>query len=235
MNCSECFTGELPEPLSDYQLCELFVKYNSGDIKAKEKLAKHNVAIVLCQVLKKFSTTVDYAQSDLVSVGNIGLMKAIDTYDISRNVSFLTYALKCIDNEILQFLGKLKKYQNIDSLDELVISSKLDEYSDIITDEKDVIENYEDLEINFIIRQTVDALPERNREIIKLYFGFYDDKAYSQMEIANMFSISQPRVSRIIKKTVNDLSLKLQKDGIIELNSVKDGNETKNLVKKQMF
>ena len=121
MNTEELFldANDLPKPLSKDELSELFDKIKLGDEEAKNKVIEHNIRLVLYEVTKKFRT-VNYDKKDLISIGNVGLIKAVLTFDKSRNMEFATYAVKCIDNEILQFLRKLKKLQNIDSLDRTI-------------------------------------------------------------------------------------------------------------------
>lgn len=104
MNTEELFldANDLPKPLSKDELSELFDKIKLGDEEAKNKVIEHNIRLVLYEVTKKFRT-VNYDKKDLISIGNVGLIKAVLTFDKSRNMEFATYAVKCIDNEILQF------------------------------------------------------------------------------------------------------------------------------------
>lgn len=221
MNTDDLFMNgyKIPDPLSNQEVDELLEKIKQGDECAKEKLAKHNIRLVLFEVMRRFKT-VEYDKKDLVSVGNIGLMKAIATFDISRKVKFSIYAVKCIDNEILTFLRKLKKERNVDSLDETIGYDKNGselKIEDIVSDKTDIVEDYINDETYQAIRQLVNDLPNRDKEIIMLYFGFYGDKTYTQTEIANMLSLTQSHVSRLIKKNVKRLSQQLQKKGFIEL------------------
>ena len=112
MNTEELFldANDLPKPLSKDELSELFDKIKLGDEEAKNKVIEHNIRLVLYEVTKKFRT-VNYDKKDLISIGNVGLIKAVLTFDKSRNMEFATYAVKCIDNEILQFLRKLKNFK----------------------------------------------------------------------------------------------------------------------------
>ena len=112
----------LPKKLSSSETQELFIKMKNGDIQAKEKLATHNIRIVLYEEIKKFRYT-EYDPKELVSVGNVGLMKAINTYDITQNACFFTYAQKCIDNEILYFLRENKKNSSNFSLEYVLTES----------------------------------------------------------------------------------------------------------------
>lgn len=204
MNMESLLFGgkELPKTLSKYEVSELIEKIKQGDEKARKKLIEHNIRLVLYEVNHRFKS-VEYDKNDLVSIGNIGLMKAITTFDASKKVEFSTYATRCIDNEILMFLRKLKKNQNVDSLDRIIRHDKdgnEKKLEDIISDDIDITESYTDNETYQIIRQIVKDLPERDRQIIMLYFGFYNGKTHTQKEIAKELGISRSYVPRLIKK-----------------------------------
>ena len=221
MNTDELFIDghKLPKPLSKQEVYELLEKIKQGDELAREKLVEHNIRLVLYEVTGRFKS-VEYDKKDLVSIGNVGLMKAITTFDTSKKVEFATYATRCIDNEILMFLRKLKKDQNVDSLDRTINHDKDGnelKIEDTISDETDIVEEYTDNETHQIIRQIVKDLPDRDRKIIMLRFGFYNDKTHTQKEIADMMSISQSYVSRLITKIVKKLGQQLQQKGVIEL------------------
>ena len=221
MNTDELFIDgyKLPKPLSKQEVYELLEKIKQGDELAREKLVEHNIRLVLYEVTGRFKS-VEYDKKDLVSIGNVGLMKAITTFDTFKKVEFATYATRCIDNEILMFLRKLKKDQNVDSLDRTINHDKDGnelKIEDTIIDETDIVEEYTDNETHQIIRQIVKDLPDRDREIIMLHFGFYNDKTHTQKEIADMMSISKSYVSRLITKIVKKLGQQLQQKGVIEL------------------
>ena len=221
MNTNELFIDghKLPKPLSKKEVYELLDKIKQGDEKARAKLVEHNIRLVLSEVTGKFST-VEYDKKDLVSIGNVGLMKAITTFDTSKKVEFSTYAIRCIDNEILMFLRKLKKYANDDSLDRTINHDKDGnelKIEDTLSDDIDIVEEYTDNETHRIIREVVKDLPERDRKIIMLHFGFYNDETHTQREIAEMLSISQSYVSRLITKIVKRVGKILEEKGLIEL------------------
>lgn len=221
MNDNEWFIGgyKLPKSLSKQEVYDLLEKIKQGDERARKKLAEHNVKLVLYRVKTRFKS-VEYDKKDLVSIGNVGLMKAITTFDTSKKVEFATYAIKCIDNEILMFLRNLKKDQIVDSLDRTINYDKDGnelKIKDIISDETDLVDEYADNETCQILRQIIKNLPDRDREIIMLYFGFYNDKTHTQEEIADMMSISRPYVSFLISKSLKTLGQQLQQKGVIEL------------------
>ena len=221
MNYDELFidSHKLPEPLSKRETYGLLERIKQGDNEALAKLVEHNIRLVLYQVENRFKT-VQYDKKELVSIGNIGLMKAVTTFDVSRNVEFSTYATRCIGNEILMFLRNLKKYASDASLNEAIYHNKDGDeikIEDTLSDDIDFVEEYIDNETHLMIREIVNELPERDRKIIILYFGFYDNKRHNQYEIANMLSISQSYVARLIKRIVSQIGMRLEKKGLIEL------------------
>ena len=125
MNTSEIFLNidNLPGILNKSQLYELLEKAKANDKTAIKTIVEHNIRLVLYEVTNRFKS-VEYDRKDLVSVGNVGLMKAILTFDRSRNVEFVTYAIRCIDNEILIFLRDVAKNQNVDSLERAIKQDK---------------------------------------------------------------------------------------------------------------
>ena len=210
-------TNELPQLLPKSQINELLDKVKQGNKDAIKMIAEHNIRLVLYQVNNRFKF-VEYAKEDLVSIGNIGLMKAVITFDKSKKVEFSTYAIRCVDNEILMFLRNLKKDQKLDSLNKTIYNKEGQELKieDIISDETDIVEDYEKKITYKIIREMVKGLPDPDREIIILYFGFHNDEVYNQKEIADMMSISQSKVSRLIKKILKEIEIQLKDCGVIE-------------------
>lgn len=212
--------SKLPNALSKQDSYKYLQKYHNGDKFAREILIKHNIRLVLYQVVKKFSNT-QFEQKELVSIGIIGLIKSIDTFDITKCYEFTTYATKCINNEILMFIRKNKKYINDSSLDSVVSINKDGEYLTILDtltdDRKDFVSCYEDNLIYQIIRVIVSKLPKREKTIVMLYFGFKDNKIYNQCEIAEKLNLSQPYVSRLLNKTLEEITNYLVDNGLIEI------------------
>lgn len=221
MHTYDLFLGgyNLPKPLSKQEVYELLEKIKQGDEQAKTKLVEHNIRLVVYQVTKRFST-VEYDKKELVAIGNIGLIKAISTFDTSKKIEFTTYATRCIDNEILMFLRTLKKHSNVDSFDRIINRDKEGNelrIEDILRDDTDIVEEYTDNETYKIIRQIVNELPDRDRKIIMYYFGFCNNKLYNQQEISDILSISQSYTSKLITKIVNRIGKQLEQEGLIEL------------------
>lgn len=210
----------IPKKLPKEEMYKLITKMSQGDLNARQKLIEHNIRLVIHQVQGRFNT-LDYDKRELVSIGILGLVKAIDTYDLSKKVEFSSYAIRCIDNEILMFIRKINKEKVVDSLDKPINGDdpgKEIKLEDTISSDVDIETSYEDKEVYTIIRKIVYSLPERDREIIMLYFGFYNDKVYKQREIAEKLNLSRSYVSRLIDGIVNDMRLKLEELGIVDSN-----------------
>lgn len=225
MNTDELFinSDKLPDPLPNSRLYELLDKINQDDDEEAIKIVvEHNIRLVLYEVTNKFRI-VEYDKKDLVSVGNIGLFKAIKSFDTSKKISFSTYAMKCIDNQILDFLKRIKKNQNVDSLDKTFIRDKEGKELSIaqtISDETNVFDNCEKKETYQSIRKILKELPDRDRQIIMLQFGFYNNKIYTQTEIANMLSISQPRISKLTAKIVKEIGQQLNEKSVAKIKTI---------------
>lgn len=231
MNTEELFINEnnLPEPLPKKEIYELIKKMNQGDEEAKAKIVEHNLRLVRYEVMHRFSN-VQYDKKELMGIGILGLMKAIAHFDIEKDVKFASFATRCIDNEILMFLRKLKK-QSLDvSLDEPLSideDGKTLNIEDILSNDINILQEYTDNETHKRLREIILDLPKREKEIVMLFFGFYNDKQYTQKEIASMLNLSQSYISRLIKKIVKKLGIKLKDEGIVELNNQRKKNSKK--------
>lgn len=203
----------LPEPLDPEEEKILVAKYIQGDSNARTKLIEHNLRLVV-YIAKKFeNTNVDI--EDLISVGTIGLIKAVNSFDDSKQIKLATYASRCIENEILMHLRKVVKTRNELSLDEpLNVDGEGNVLllSDVLGTESDVI--YKDLESDVekdILIASFNKLPPRERQIVKLRFGILGSPQKTQKEIADMFGISQSYISRLEKKVINKLKKEMSK------------------------
>ncbi len=231
MNADELFIDayKLPKPLNKSEIYELFRKMEQGDQTAKEKIAMHNIRLVIYEVVNKFKFA-KYDKKDLISIGNIGLMNAINTFDISRNVEFATYATRCIDNEILMHLRNTKKDKDLDSLDRTINYSNDGnelKLKDVLKDNTNIEDDYTHNEVHSILRNAINNLSDRDRQIIMMSFGFYDDYRYTQYEIAQKLNLSQSYVSRLIDKIVKRLGNNLKEQGVIELREHKSTKSIK--------
>ena len=210
---------ELPNVLSEEQTIEYFKHYQNGDLEARDLLIKHNIKLAIYHVYTYFSDS-EYEIEDLIAIALIGLINAVNTYNLEKKVKFQTYASKCMFNEITVFLRRNNKHANIRSLNETISeeeNGKEISLIDSIADEKvDVSSECVRKVINLEILQEVENLVGRNKEIIKLYYGFYDNRCYTQKEISEKFGITRQNVSMIITKELKKISKRLERKNILE-------------------
>ena len=200
----------LPEPLNarEEQAC-IETMQDHQDKEAKEKLIAHNLRLVV-YIAKKFDNT-KVGTEDLISIGTIGLMKAINTFDASKSIKLATYASRCIENEILMYLRKNNKQKLEVSIDEpLNVDWDGNELllSDILGTDEDVI--YRDLETQAdlkLLHQALKTLNGREKMIIELRFGLHskDGEELTQKQVADLLGISQSYISRLEKKIMKRL------------------------------
>ena len=200
-------TDKLPEPLSKEAEEFYLVMAQDGDIMAKDKLIEHNLRLVVFLAKKYENVKVDL--EDLVSIGTIGLIKAINTYSMDKNIKLATYASRCIDNEILMYLRKNKKRNSEVSLDEsLSFDAEGNELhlEDIIGTEPDIVpRNVEEKDDKKLMIEEINKLNERDKEIMTLRYGLFGNAEKTQKEVADMLGISQSYISRIEKKVIRKL------------------------------
>ena len=208
----------LPKPLPNDELKKILEECSKGSKEALELLIVHNIRLVVHEISKKFNTF-NYDQNDLFQVGAIGLIKAAKTFNISKGINFSTYAVRCIDNEILMFIRKIKSIPTMQSLDTplyLEGNSKNAKIDSIIDTEMDFVNDYENKEIYSYIRYFITTLKERDQKIITMYFGFNNNEIYSQNEIANILHISRSNVSKIIQINLKKLKESLEQKEFFE-------------------
>ena len=185
----------------------------TDDPKGREKLIVHNLRLVV-YIAKKFEST-GICVDDLVSIGTIGLIKAVNTFSPEKNIKLATYASRCIENEILMFLRKSSQHRNDISIDEpLNIDWDGNELllSDILgTDEDTVNSSIEDDAEKAVLRETVASLPQRERIIMEMRFGMKTGKEMTQKEVADVIGISQSYISRLEKKIIKKLKKELDR------------------------
>ena len=197
----------LPNPLDADEEARLLEASASGDSEARNKLVEHNLRLVV-YIAKRFDNT-GMDMEELVSVGTMGLIKAVRSYNGDKKIKLATYASRCIENEILMYLRKMVKTRNEVSLDEPLNvdweGNKL-LLSDVLgTDGGEVYKEMEaDVEKN-ILREIFSKLDERDRAIICMRYGLYGVKERTQKEIADMMNISQSYISRLEKKIIDKL------------------------------
>lgn len=203
----------LPDKLSDEELNNYFLDMKNGDYSAREKIIEHNLSFVIYEVNSKFSNTL-CDKDDLVSAGIIGLIKAIDNYDGTKNSKFATYASKCIDNEIRMSLRNVRKHLNLLRLDDYVNCVSDTTFVELLCDEKDFFENVFTKEEYEIVRKIISELPFKEKIIVEMYFGF-NGRKYTQVEIAKEVNISQSYLSRVIKDILNKIKNRLIEEHVI--------------------
>ena len=198
---------KLPEPLTKEEELRLVLLAENGDVMARDKLIEHNLRLVVFLAKKYENTKVDL--EDLVSIGTIGLIKGVNTYNHTKNIKLATYASRCIDNEILMFLRKNKKRRGEVSLeDSLSYDAEGNELhlEDILGTENDVVTKglEEELDRNSVLSE-IAKLKGRDKEIMVLRYGLNNNKELTQKEVANLLNISQSYISRIEKKVIRKL------------------------------
>lgn len=198
--------SSFPMPLSKEKEKFYLDKAESGDKEAKDILIKHNLRLV-AHVAKKYA---NYGDNDeLISVGSIGLIKAVSTYNQGKGTGLATYASRCIENEILMMLRASKKHKNNVSLSEPIgVDKEGNELTviDMIADDKDVIDDVErDILMERLVEVTKVCLDKREYDIIKHRYGLDGNGALTQREVANMFGISRSYISRIEKKALEKI------------------------------
>lgn len=203
--------GSFPKPLSKKEEEEQLRLLMDGDRSARDVLIERNLRLVAHIVKKYYALSGN--QDDLVSIGTIGLIKAVDTFDVDKNIKLSSYASRCIENEILMYFRNQKKTSLDVSLDEAIDTDKDGNpltLMDIISTEDNIIDEI-DLKINSEkIRSYVRLLPKRERDIIVMRYGLNGEKPLTQREVAKHLNISRSYVSRIEKKTLKELKGKLK-------------------------
>ena len=200
--------NSFPKPLSAKEEQEEFIKFHrDGDINARNKLVNHNMRLVAHIIKKYYSNYSD--QEDIISIGTIGLIKAINTFDYTKGTRLATYASRCIENEIFMHFRTLKKNANEVSMNEPIdVDSEGNPltFSDIIYDEKSV---FDDVDLKMKTEKLYEYIEQikdqRKKKILIMRYGLYDTKPYTQREIAKELGISRSYVSRIETKAIDEL------------------------------
>lgn len=202
-----------PKPLTAEQEKEELEKYWAGDEKAKEILINHNLRLV-AHIVKKYSNST-YEADDMISVGTIGLIKAINTFSSEKGTQLSTYAARCIENEILMLLRSGKKHKGVASLNEQLGKDKEGNeicLMDVVgSDENALIQSVENnIMLQNMLTLIKENLPEREYKIIKMRYGFEGEIAQTQREVAEKLNISRSYISRLEKKVIDFLKEKTQ-------------------------
>ena len=194
--------SSFPRPLSAAEERECLDRLAQGDPEARNTLIEHNLRLVAHIVKKYYAQSVD--QDDLISIGTIGLIKAVNTFRPDRNIKLATYSSRCIENEILMHISKIANQKTEVSLDE-PINTDWDGnellLSDVLgTDGDIVMRPLEDDVDHQLLRQALGRLPEREKQIVSMRFGLGGRQEKTQKEVADIMGISQSYISRLEKR-----------------------------------
>lgn len=203
----------LPPPLSQEEEKKLLIRLPKGDKSARAMLIERNLRLVV-YIARKFENT-GINIEDLISIGTIGLIKAINTFDTDRKIKLATYASRCIENEILMYLRKNNKTRSEMSFDEpLNIDWDGNELllSDVLGTEIDIITKNLDSEVDKeLLRSALTELKDREKQIMELRFGLVGEEGKTQKDVAEMLGISQSYISRLEKKIIKRLKKEFKK------------------------
>lgn len=203
----------LPPPLKKSEEEQCFARIEAGDESAREELIVHNLRLVV-YIAKKFENS-SVPLEDLISIGTIGLIKAVKTFRPDKNIKLATYASRCVENEILMYLRKIGGIKGEISLDEplntdwdgneLLLGDVLATFADSVSFD---IETEDEIRV---LMECICTLPEREKEIIIMRFGLGGSREYTQKEVADCFGISQSYISRIEKRIIEKLKESIEK------------------------
>ena len=208
--------ASFPKPLNEDEEIYYIERYKKGDTEARNILIEHNLRLV-AHVAKKYTSSGRLASGDfddIISIGTIGLIKGIDSFNTDKNVRLATYAARCIENEILMYIRSSKKYSNDMFLQDPVghdFDGNGITVMDIVKTDDDPVpdEVGTKLEINRMFEGIDDVLDEREKQIIEMRYALGGGEEITQREIAKMFGISRSYVSRIEKKALKKISAKM--------------------------
>ena len=197
----------LPPPLKGPQEQQALEQLSAGDQEAKRTLIEHNLRLVVF-IARRFENT-GIGLEDLISIGTIGLIKAISTYRLDRNIRLATYASRCIENEILMHIRKISNQRTEVSLEEPInMDGEGNELllADILGTEDDiVVRPLEEAVDRRLLREALENLPEREKEIVTMRYGLGGRKELTQKEVAGKMGISQSYISRLEKRIMTKL------------------------------
>lgn len=203
----------LPPPLTKEEERKIMEKIERGDDAAREPLIVHNLRLVV-YIAKKFENS-GVPTEDLISIGTIGLIKAVNTFCPSRNIKLATYASRCIENEILMYLRKTSVLKTEVSIDEpLNVDWDGNELllSDVLGSDADVVgQPIEKEDERQLLLSLIEALGERERTIMKMRFGIGGMREHTQKEVADILGISQSYISRLEKRILQKIKREMEK------------------------
>lgn len=200
-------SNAFPKPLKAEQEKELLNAWKGGDEAARQKLIEHNLRLV-AHIVKKFENS-GPDRDDLISIGAIGLIKAINTFDTDKNIKLATYAARCIENEILMHLRATKNSRTEVSLNDPIGADKEGNQITLMetlgSDEGEILEEVENKDDERLLRLSIKHLSPKEKYIITLRYGLEGCEEHTQREIAKQLGISRSYVSRIEKRALQKL------------------------------
>lgn len=204
--------GSFPRPLSQKEEREYLERAAAGDVQARNVLIERNLRLVAHIMKKYYTATAD--QEDLISIGTIGLIKGIETFDLRKGARLATYAARCVENEILMYFRSQKKTAGDISLSDCIETGKDGtalSVQDVVASDEDLFEELARKEINGKLYRALDrVLTPRERRVICLRYGLGAERPQKQQEVANALGISRSYVSRIEKKALEKLRAALE-------------------------
>ncbi len=212
-----CGNGSFPKPLSAKEEKEYLIKAKDGDISARNKLVEHNLRLV-AHIIKKYYSSIN-DQDDLVSIGTIGLIKAINTFDINKNIKLSSYASRCIENEILMYFRNLKKTSQDISLNEAIDTDKDGNplsLIDVLSTDDNIIDSLNTkLNLKKLYSYINSELDDREKQVINLRYGLNGNEPITQREVAEILGVSRSYISRIETKALKTLRRKYERSSNI--------------------
>ena len=199
--------GSFPQPLSAQEERECLDRWAAGDLESRNRLVEHNLRLV-AHIIKKYYTQADN-QDDLISIGTIGLIKAVNTFCADKNIRLATYASRCIENEILMYFRSQRKLQGEVSLSDTIETDGSGDslyLLDVVGTEDTMFSDLQDQEDRVLIRRLVrECLTEREADVIRRRYGLDGIPPHTQRQVADLYGISRSYVSRIEKKALEKL------------------------------
>ncbi len=211
-------SGFFPKPLTKQEEAEALKKAKSGDIEARNLLVEHNLRLVVHIIKKYYSNYSD--QDDLISIGTIGLIKGVNSFNSEKGTRLATYASRCIENEILMYFRGIKKTaQDVSMSDPIETDSEGNPLTlaDIISTDDTVVEDLDNKFKCTQLRKFIDEIKNpRDKTIIVLRYGIDGDEPKTQQEVADMLGISRSYISRIETKILSTLKKRLESENIFQ-------------------
>ena len=199
--------GSFPQPLSEQEEQDCLARWAEGDLAARNRLVEHNLRLV-AHIIKKYYTTADN-QDDLISIGTIGLIKAVNTFRPDKKIRLATYASRCIENEILMYFRSQRKLQGEVSLSDTLETDGGGDalyLLDVVGTDDTMLSDLQDKENCLRLRRAVaECLTDREADIIRRRYGLDGHAPHTQKQVATLYNISRSYVSRIEKRALEKL------------------------------